>query len=63
MAGGIEQAEEGGDEALGAEIFAKLAVHLGEDVVEHYAHAAGLEQAASDQNVTCWELNRYFERI
>jgi glutamine synthetase len=36
---------------------------LGEEVVEHYAHAAKLEQAAYDQSVTCWERNRYFERI
>jgi glutamine synthetase len=36
---------------------------FGEEVIEHYAHAAQLEQAAYDQNVTCWELNRYFERI
>ncbi len=36
---------------------------LGEEVVEHYAHAAHLEQSAYDQTVTCWELNRYFERI
>ena len=36
---------------------------LGDAVVEHYAHAGRLEQAAYDQAVTCWELNRYFERI
>jgi len=36
---------------------------FGEEVIEHYAHAAQLEQAAYDQNVTCWELHRYFERI
>ncbi len=36
---------------------------LGEEVVDHYAHAARLEQSAYDQTVTCWELDRYFERI
>ena len=36
---------------------------FGEGVVEHYAHAAQLEQAAYDQAVTCWERARYFERI
>ena len=36
---------------------------LGERVVEHYLHAARLEQAAFDQAVTDWELLRYFERI
>ena len=36
---------------------------FGEEVIEHYAHAAKLEQASYDQAVTCWELSRYFERI
>jgi len=36
---------------------------LGEVVVEHYLNAARLEQAALDRAVTCWELDRYFERI
>ena len=36
---------------------------FGAEVIEHYAHAAELEQAAYDQAVTCWELKRYFERI
>ena len=36
---------------------------FGERVVEHYAHAARLEQQAFDQAVTDWELMRYFERI
>jgi len=36
---------------------------FGDEVVEHYAHAAALEQAAYDQTVTCWERQRYFERI
>src|SRR5574341_579850 len=36
---------------------------FGERVVEHYLHAARLEQQAFDQAVTDWELARYFERI
>jgi glutamine synthetase len=32
-------------------------------VVEHYLHAAQLEQDAFDRAVTDWELLRYFERI
>jgi glutamine synthetase len=36
---------------------------FGDEVIEHYAHAAELEQAAYDQAVTCWESARYFERI
>ena len=38
-------------------------VAFGERVVEHYLHAARLEQQAFDQAVTDWELLRYFERI
>jgi glutamine synthetase len=36
---------------------------FGERVVEHYLHAAQLEQQAFDQAVTDWELLRNFERI
>jgi glutamine synthetase len=36
---------------------------FGERVVEHYVHAARLEQHAFDQAVTDWELMRNFERI
>jgi glutamine synthetase len=36
---------------------------FGERVVEHYLHAARLEQEAFDRVVTDWELMRYFERI
>jgi glutamine synthetase len=36
---------------------------LGELVVEHYAHAAAVEQAEFDRVVTCWERERYLERI
>jgi glutamine synthetase len=36
---------------------------FGDDVVEHYLNAARLEQALYDRSVTCWELDRYFERI
>lgn len=36
---------------------------FGEDVVRHYLRAARAEQAAYDRAVTCWERERYFERI
>lgn len=36
---------------------------FGERVLEHYLHAARLEQQAFDQAVTDWELMRNFERI
>jgi len=36
---------------------------FGDRVVEHYVHAARLEQEAYDKAVTCWELMRNFERI
>ena len=36
---------------------------FGDRVVEHYLHAARLEQQAFDQAVTDWELIRNFERI
>jgi glutamine synthetase len=36
---------------------------FGERVIEHYLHAARLEQQAFDQAVTDWELIRNFERI
>jgi glutamine synthetase len=36
---------------------------FGDRVVDHYLHAARLEQQAFDQAVTDWELMRYFERI
>jgi glutamine synthetase len=36
---------------------------LGDVVVEHYAHAADVEQAEFDKVVTCWERERYLERI
>jgi glutamine synthetase len=35
---------------------------LGEDVVDHYVHAARWEQQLYDSNVTDWEINRGFER-
>jgi glutamine synthetase len=36
---------------------------LGDDVVEHYAHAAHVEVAAYDAAVTDWERYRGFERL
>ena len=36
---------------------------FGDDVVEHYAHFARVEQSQFDAAVTDWERRRYFERI
>jgi glutamine synthetase len=36
---------------------------FGDSVIEHYLNAARLEQSLYDRAVTCWELDRYFERI
>jgi glutamine synthetase len=36
---------------------------LGDDVVDHYLNYARTEQQLYDQAVTCWERERYFERI
>jgi glutamine synthetase len=39
-----------------------LRAAIGEEVVEHYLHAARWEQKAYDKAVTDWEMVRYFER-
>ena len=39
-----------------------LRAALGEDVVDHYVHAARWEQAECDRRVTDWEIARGFER-
>lgn len=36
---------------------------FGDDVVDHYLNYARTEQQLYDQAVTCWERERYFERI
>lgn len=36
---------------------------FGSEVHKHYLHAARAEQAAFERAVTCWERQRYFERI
>jgi glutamine synthetase len=36
---------------------------FGEKIVAHYLNAAKEEQSAYDHAVTCWERERYFERI
>jgi glutamine synthetase len=36
---------------------------FGDVVIEHYLNAARREQAIYDRAITCWELDRYFERI
>ena len=41
---------------------AMLREALGDDVVEHYAHAADWEQFEYDRRVTDWEIARGFER-
>lgn len=41
---------------------AMLRAALGDDVVDHYTHAACHEQAQFDRAVTNWEQKRYFER-
>ncbi|MGK2950465.1 MAG: glutamine synthetase family protein [Acidimicrobiales bacterium] len=48
-------------EAFDASAFARSV--LGDDVVDHYAHAGRTEVAAFDAAVTDWERQRYFERI
>jgi glutamine synthetase len=51
-------------EAIGELERSKVArAALGERVIEHYLHAARLEQHTFDQAVTDWELIRNFERI
>jgi glutamine synthetase len=48
-----------------AEAFRKskmLRAALGDDVVDHYVHAARWEQAEYDRRVTDWEIARGFER-
>jgi glutamine synthetase len=39
-----------------------LRAALGDDVVDHYVHAARWEQSEHDRNVTDWEIARGFER-
>jgi glutamine synthetase len=51
-------------EAIGELARSKVArAAFGDRVVDHYLHAARLEQQAFDQAVTDWELLRNFERI
>ena len=48
-------------ELFAASAFARAV--FGDQVVDHYAHFARVEQAAFDAAVTDWERRRYFERI
>jgi glutamine synthetase len=41
---------------------AMLRAALGDDVVDHYVHAARWEQSEYDRRVTDWEVARGFER-
>jgi glutamine synthetase len=36
---------------------------FGDDVVEHYVHFARTEQRKFEEVVTCWERERFFERV
>ena len=35
---------------------------FGDDVIDHYVHAANWEQVEYDRRVTDWEVERGFER-
>lgn len=39
-----------------------LRTAMGDDVIDHYVHAARFEQSEYDRRVTDWEVNRGFER-
>ena len=39
-----------------------LRAAFGDDVIDHYVHAARWEQAEADREVTDWDLARGFER-
>ena len=41
---------------------AMLRAAMGDEVVDHYVHAARWEQRESDRIVTDWDLHRGFER-
>ncbi|MGI9498871.1 MAG: glutamine synthetase, partial [Geminicoccaceae bacterium] len=41
---------------------AMLREAFGDDVIDHYVHAARWEQAEADREVTDWDLKRGFER-
>ena len=45
------------------ENFAIAREAFGNEVVEHYSHAAAVELAAFDATVTDWERHRGFERL
>ena len=51
------------DAMVGFERSAVARAALGDDVVEHYLHAARVERAAFDAAVTDWERFRGFERL
>jgi len=51
-------------DALGLFEASEVARHaFGQEVVEHYSHAARVELKAFDTAVTDWELIRGFERL
>ncbi|RIA47629.1 glutamine synthetase family protein [Dichotomicrobium thermohalophilum] len=50
------------DAAAAADRSEMLRAAFGDDVVDHYVHAARWEQSEYDRRVTDWEINRGFER-
>ncbi|MFW6024317.1 MAG: glutamine synthetase family protein [Dichotomicrobium sp.] len=50
------------DAAAAADRSEMLRAALGDDVIDHYVHAARWEQGEYDRRVTDWEINRGFER-
>lgn len=50
------------DAATALDGSAMLRAAMGDDVVEHYVHAARWEQSEADRVVTDWDLRRGFER-
>ncbi|UUX49423.1 glutamine synthetase family protein [Nisaea acidiphila] len=50
------------DAAVALDGSSMLRAAFGDDVIDHYVHAARWEQAEYDRRVTDWEVNRGFER-
>ncbi|MFQ5564963.1 MAG: glutamine synthetase, partial [Paracoccaceae bacterium] len=50
------------DAAAALDGSAMLRAAFGDDVIDHYVHAARWEQAEYDRRVTDWEVARGFER-
>ena len=50
-----------GDDAVQV-VMTELRKAFGDDVIDHYVHAAHWEQTEYDRRVTDWEVRRCFER-